>query len=546
MPAKKINSLDYQPLSKSAKKGETNSDDQFAFSILNKSNKEEEDLPPQSLVNSATGIKNQSLSESTFDTDKTVWAGNLIPNEADNPKANSSPAQEPDRTKEEKQHKQEKKAKKDRDLLDSDHWLVRNGHGLTYLGLYLFSILVLFRPYEIVSSLSFLTTTAFYFAAATLVFYVPSQLTTEGTLTMFSTEVKCILALAFLALLTMPIGKGAAASWTVFNEVFIKIVLIFVVMVNVVRTKRRLLGLIWLSLAIGIFLGYTAVDLSYRGELKSEGYRVAVEVGGLFGNPNDMALHFVMMTPIAVALGIASRSKITQISYFLMAGLFVLANMLTYSRGGFLGLVISTGILVWKIGRTNRLNVIIGSILTGGLFVLLAPGNYGLRLLSIFIPGLDPVGSSDERKELLFRSIFVTARNPWGIGMGNSPVMNDNNLQWHNTFMQVASELTVLGLLVYLIFLISPFRKLSAIERMQFTKGELDWFYYLSIGLQASIVGHLVSSFFVSVAYNWFIYYLIAYAVAFRRIYQIEKGIGEIESKSLSNMGKNFFGNQTA
>ena len=32
----------------------------------------------------------------------------------------------------------------------------------------------------------------------------------------------------------------------------------------------------------------------------------------------------------------------------------------------------------------------------------------------------------------------------------------------------------------------------------------------------------MVSSFFASVAYNWFIYYLIAYAVAFRRIYRIE------------------------
>ena len=42
--------------------------------------------------------------------------------------------------------------------------------------------------------------------------------------------------------------------------------------------------------------------------------------------------------------------------------------------------------------------------------------------------------------------------------------------------------------------------------------------------MQASIIGYLVSSFFASVAYNWFIYYLIAYAVAFRRIYAIESG----------------------
>ena len=94
--------------------------------------------------------------------------------------------------------------------------------------------------------------------------------------------------------------------------------------------------------------------------------------------------------------------------------------------------------------------------------------------------------------------------------------------------------------------MISPFRKLGAIERTLFAKDESDWFYYMAIGLQASIVGYMVSSFFVSVAYNWFIYYLIAYAVAFRRIYQLEKGVKEVESKSLTDLGKKLIGWQSA
>jgi O-antigen ligase len=391
-----------------------------------------------------------------------------------------------------------------------------------------------------------LSATAFYFAAVTIAIFVPLQLLTEGTLTMLSTEVKCILALTFLGLLTIPIGKDPVESWRTFSDIFIKVVLIFVVMVNVVRTRQRLLGMMWLSLAVGFYLSFSALDLYLKGELKTEGYRVAVDIGGLFGNSNDMALHFVMMTPIAVVLGIASRNKPARIFYFLMAGLFVAANMVTYSRGGFLGLIAAVSVLAWKIGRKNRLNVLVVLTAVGGLFILAAPGNYGLRILSMFVPGLDEVGSSDQRKYLLFRSIFVTLRNPWGIGMGNSPVMNDNNLQWHNAYMQIASELSIFGLVIYIIFLISPFRKLGAIERTLFAKGESDWFYYMAIGLQASFVGYMVSSFFVSVAYNWFIYYLIAYAVAFRRIYQIEKGVKEVEGESLTDLGKKFIGWQSA
>ncbi|MCO5332808.1 MAG: hypothetical protein M9893_02140 [Pyrinomonadaceae bacterium] len=148
-------------------------------------------------------------------------------------------------------------------------------------------------------------------------------------------------------------------------------------------------------------------------------------------------------------------------------------------------------------------------------------------MLSIFIPGLDPVGSSDQRKELLERSLLVTARNPWGIGIGNFPIVGIRNLQSHNAFTQVSSELGIMGLVAYLIFMISPFRKLSAIERKLFDEGSANWFYYLSIGFQASIIGYMVSSFFASVAYNWFIYYLIAYAVAFRRIFSIENEVEE-------------------
>jgi len=311
-------------------------------------------------------------------------------------------------------------------------------------------------------------------------------------------------------------------AWERFNDQFIKSVVIFIVLVNVVRSRERLMKLLWLSFGIGIYLSISALNLYWKGEFNVEEYRVGVDVGGMFGNPNEMAMHFVMMTPIVITLGIASRSSLKRLLYFGMAGLFVAANMVTFSRGGFLGLIACLGVLAWKLGRKYRLNVTIASILIGGIAIVAAPGNYGLRMLSIFVPGLDVVGSSDQRKALLERSLLVTARNPWGIGIGNFPIVGIRNLESHNAFTQVSAELGILGLVAYLIFMISPFRKLGAIERKHFDADDLNWFYYGAIGLQASIIGYMVSSFFASVAYNWFIFYLVAYAVAFRRIHSQE------------------------
>ena len=431
-------------------------------------------------------------------------------------------------------NKKTKRGIRDLSLLYKDRWLIRNGHLITYIGLYLFSVLVLFRPYEIVPGLGFLVATAFYFAAATLAIYLPSQVLAESNLTVFSTEVKAILVMTFIAIATIPIAKDPGTAWERFNDPYIKAVVIFIVLVNVVRTRKRLMGLMWLSLGIAVYLSFAAMDMYMNGQFRVEAYRVAVDVGGMFGNPNEMALHLVMMTPIVIALAIASKRGVMRWIYFVMAALFVGAIMVTFSRGGFLGLVACMAVLAWKLGRKYRLNVTIASVVVLGLTILSSPENYGRRMLSIFFRGLDPAGSSDQRRELLERSILVTARNPWGIGIGNFPLVGVHNLGTHNAFTQVSTELGILGLVAYLVFMISPFRKLRAVERIQFEADDLDWFYYLAVGLQASIVGFWVSSFFASVAYNWFIYYLIAYAVAFRRIYSLEKGLKEdVKAKSL-------------
>jgi putative inorganic carbon (HCO3(-)) transporter len=379
--------------------------------------------------------------------------------------------------------------------------------------------------------MGFLKSTAFYFAIATVAVFIPTQLSAEGRISIFSTEVKAILVLTLLALFSVVIAKDRFIAWEEFNATFIKAVIMFVVMVNVVRTRQRLMTMLWLSLGIGLILGYTAMGMYWRGEVSAEGYRVAVEIGGIFANPNDLALHLVTMIPIALCLGLASKSNLVRLIYLTGTVFMIAGCMVTYSRGGFLGLVAAMGVLVWKFGRKNRLKVSIVSLFVGGLVILFAPGNYGMRILSIVGLAPDAVGSSDQRTELLKRSILVSIRNPWGIGIGNFPIVGIRNLVSHNAYTQVSAEIGIFGLIAYLIFMISPFRKLGAIERILFDKNEVHgWFYYLAVGLQASIIGYMVSSFFVSVAYNWFIYYLIAYAVAFRRIYQIEKGSEEDET----------------
>ena len=419
-----------------------------------------------------------------------------------------------------------------------------NHHKITFIGVFLFTVFVFFRPYETIPGAEFLSGGAFLIALVTLLVYFSSHFAETGTLTMLSREVKCILVLIFLAIVTMPIARDPSMAWERFSEQFIKAALMFIVMVNVLVNWQRLRLIIYISLAVSLYLSILAIRNYLSGEVAVEGYRVGIdEIGGLFGNPNEVALHLVSMSPIAFAVGLGARRNGARFLFFALTLLFVFASAVTYSRGAFLGLLAAVALMAWKLGKKGRTKVLLALVLLGGSFMLVSPSGYGTRVLSIFTSNLDPTGSSSARNELLKRSILVTLRNPWGIGMGNFPVVGIHNQETHNSYTQVSSELGVLALAVYLTFLISPLRKLGQLERQMAEDGKIDWRYYLSVGLQSSIASFLVSSFFGSVAYSWYIYYLIAYAVSFRTILCNEttspKAVGASEHGAAVRLAEN-------
>jgi O-antigen ligase len=154
------------------------------------------------------------------------------------------------------------------------------------------------------------------------------------------------------------------------------------------------------------------------------------------------------------------------------------------------------------------------------LFLAFAPGAYSSRLSSIFNSAADLTGSSSQRTEVLKRSVWVALRYPvFGVGIGNFRHKSPRNLETHNAYTQVAAELGLAAMVVYIMFLVHPIRRMRLIENECYGQQERRRFYYLSIGLQASLVGFMFSSFFGAVAYHWYVYYLVAYAVCLHRLY---------------------------
>ena len=245
------------------------------------------------------------------------------------------------------------------------------------------------------------------------------------------------------------------------------------------------------------------------------GARIQGIIGGLFDNPNDLALHFVTMIPIAFTSVLASRNLLKKMFYGISAFLMMAGVVATFSRGGFLGLTCALGVLMWKLMGRNRWLIGVALPVAAMIFLLFTPGGYVGRLV-----GTDD-GSAIARADDLKRSIFVAAHHPvFGVGMDNYLAYSNNNLASHNAYTQVASELGLAALVLYVMFMITPLKQLRRIGREIGATGKRDRFFYLAAGLEASIIGYMVCSFFASVAYLWYVYYLVAYAVCVRRLYE--------------------------
>jgi O-antigen ligase len=415
---------------------------------------------------------------------------------------------------------------------------LKHGHAFSYAALFLFVVILYARPGEFYPS-PLTASIALVVGVLALGFFVPTQLSLEGTLTARPREVNLVLLFALTALLSIPLAINPPTAWESFSGTFIRCIVIFIVMVNVVRTETRLKGLLFLALAAGVWLSVQAINDYRLGLMTVEGYRVSGRGGGIFGNTNDMALHLVTILPISIALMFGAKGMGRRLFFGGLGVLIIAAIMLSYSRGAFLGMVVVCIFFTFKLGGRHRLEILLAVVGIAVLGAVFAPSGYGGRLLSIFIPSLDLEGSADARRGELFRSIYVALRHPLlGIGMGNyQPEMSNRGLVTHNSYTQVAAELGLTALVCYVMFMVSPLRKLGQIARETFTTRRDSSFYFLTVGLQASLIAYMVSSFFLSVAFNWYVFLLVGYAVCLRRLYESQTGKAVVvENRKKSEM----------
>ncbi len=341
------------------------------------------------------------------------------------------------------------------------------------------------------------------------------------------------------AVLLVPFSVWPGGSFGKIFDVFIKALIIFWLLGRVVNSIRRLSVVVWMLSLMSIPLSLSAVLAFLQGgignvELTHGWERITGYHAGLTGNPNDLALMINLTLPLTVGLMLSARKRVAYVSLLFVALLDVIAVVLTYSRGGFITLMVIVGsYLVCLTGRV-RIGLIMIVLAVGLVAVPMIPSGYWSRLGTITDIRADRTDSAQQRWSLMVDATRLVVSHPIigaGAGMDILALNEEGGDTWrhvHNIYLQYAVDLGLPGLLLFLLLYYRVMKSVSMARRRAAGRPEHATLHRLSEGIWIALIAFGVSAFFHPVAYEFYFYYFAGLAVAAGAIAEtvLDQGVG--------------------
>lgn len=279
---------------------------------------------------------------------------------------------------------------------------------------------------------------------------------------------------------------------------------------------RALRGSMLALVASGLILSVSALS-GYHGGRADAG-------GGMY-DPNDLAYVLVTVLPLAFGFSLSCRSPLQRWFFAGVALCLAIAALLTGSRGGLLALAALLVLVVLspvrapgkrsfgvRVPLRKRVVVILMGVAVSLVVWNHLPRPITERFATITSPETgynwdpnDVVG----RREIWKRGITALEHDPIGYGLGAYPMVDlkfgGRFMAPHNSFLEIAVELGILGLVLFVRMYILAWRLLSEQRRKLADKNVLsrerqEQLMFAKL-MQFSLVATLVAGFFLSKAY---------------------------------------------
>lgn len=188
-----------------------------------------------------------------------------------------------------------------------------------------------------------------------------------------------------------------------------------------------------------------SVGIGWTGVGLSQGTRI--QYVGVFNDPNDLGMLFVMCIPMALYLsgqgGLMGLRRLVWLAVAIVLGWGI---VLTNSRGTMLAVLVMLGVYLWKVRGPVYAGIIASFSLVG---LLMLPS----RMQDMDVSEASAMG----RVESWYEGLQMFRSAPF-LGIGPDRYSDHYNLTAHNSFVLVLAETGVIGFTLWLAFVIYCFQ----------------------------------------------------------------------------------------
>lgn len=338
-----------------------------------------------------------------------------------------------------------------------------------------------------------------------------------------SNEVRAVVGLLGLAALTIPFSLWPGGSLSHVLNLHVKMVILFLLLAHCVRSPRDVNVAVW-----GLLGGIAVIELW----VFLFNQKARAQVTSMY-DPNDLAFVMVCAIPLAASLAIHGRG-IARYLAGLIASAGVAVVVLTTSRAGFVGIVLVGLVMLARLWHRRPLFTAALLLVSLVVFASVASEGYWGRVGTIWGAGTvagpgaeyDREGLKAARLKIWETGLRMALEHPiLGVGAGSFVIAeaatHGGRGRWqspHNSFLQVAGELGLGGLALFVFLLYATVRICRTVIRRAKRDPQLRSYLWLAEGLEVSLYGFVIVGFTLQQAYSPILYFLLGMSVALKRL----------------------------
>jgi probable O-glycosylation ligase (exosortase A-associated) len=259
---------------------------------------------------------------------------------------------------------------------------------------------------------------------------------------------------------------------------FAKVIVIVLVATTTLNTKARIRLFMIVSLAA--FAMYPARGALFNYFLSGYSLLGRAIWNNIYANPNDMAAFTLLQLSVAAALVVKEPRGLYRLGAVAALVVTPLIILLTQSRGGFLGAAVF-GLLAFTMYR-RKMRLVGLLAIVGVVAVLILPSAAWDRFAMVKTIGqggtesletLEDDGSAQQRYEIWQTSFRIIQDHPVvGTGWGAYKRANAHyspqlgNRDTHSTYFNIAAELGIPGLLLFVGLLVATFMRAQKARKL--------------------------------------------------------------------------------